>query len=81
MQPRRVAGAFFIGVVSWLREKEGSLSQMHIVVAGAVGNDGRIEHLATAHAFPGVEGADDVIEFFRVHSSFALGAFHRLSPP
>ena len=57
------------------------LSQMKVHITGAIGNYGRIGYLATTKTFPGVEGANKVIEFFCMHFPFALGTFHSFSPP
>jgi hypothetical protein len=54
---------------------------MKVVIAKTIGSYGRIEYLAAANTFPGVEGANMGIEFFPVHFCFALGAFHLFSPP
>jgi hypothetical protein len=51
-----------------------------IVVAGTVGNDGRVKQLTATGTFPGIERPDEVIEFFREHSAFAFWTFHNVSP-
>ena len=50
-------------------------------ITGTIGSYGRIDHLATTKTFPGVKGANKVIEFFCMHLPFALGTFHSFSPP
>lgn len=51
---------------------------MKVGTASAIGNDGRINDLATTNTLPGLEGANIVIKFFGIHFSFALGTFHCL---
>jgi hypothetical protein len=54
---------------------------MSVIAAGAIGNYGRIDYLATTNTFPGVEDANIVMKFFREHFPFAFGAFHLFTPP
>lgn len=63
------------------KDGEKDLSQMKAGITGTIGNYGRIDYLATTKAFPGVEGANKVIEFFCMHFPFALGTFHSFNPP
>jgi hypothetical protein len=48
------------------------------MVAGTVGEDSRIENFTAGTALPCIEGANEVVILFGVHSSFALGTFHDL---
>ncbi|WP_429885437.1 hypothetical protein [Geoalkalibacter halelectricus] len=56
------------------------LTDIEVMVAGAVGENRRIDHLTAGAAFPRFESANEIIEFFGVHSSFALGTFHGTFP-
>ena len=49
---------------------------MRIVAAGPVHQDGRVKQLATANAFPGIEGTNKIIEFLRVHTALAAWTLH-----
>jgi hypothetical protein len=54
------------------------LSQMKVGTTCTIGNNGGIDHLPTTNTFPGLKGANIVIEFFGIHFSFAFGTFHCL---
>jgi hypothetical protein len=51
---------------------------MKIIITGSVGYYGRVEQLTAGDAFPRIEAANEVVEFFRVHLSFTFGASHFL---
>ena len=57
------------------------LTQMHILIAGSIDGYGGIEDFTAGDTFPGIKRANEVVEFVRVHSAFALGAFHSFNPP
>lgn len=52
-----------------------------IMTSCPVCQDGRIENLAAAGAFPGIEGSHVIIELLVKHTAFALGTFHDWFPP
>jgi hypothetical protein len=52
------------------------LSQMKIIITGSVGYYGRVEQLTAGDAFPGIEAANEVVEFFRIHLSSTFRASH-----
>jgi hypothetical protein len=53
-------------------------TQEQVMVAGTVGEDRRIENFTAGTALPCIEGANEVVILFGVHSSFAFGTFHDL---
>jgi hypothetical protein len=60
---------------------EGQSAEQAVEVSGPVSEDGGIEHLATAGALPGVEGANEIVIFLGEHSAFAFRAFHEYYLP
>ena len=46
------------------------------MVTRTIGQNGRIDDLATAGALPGIEGAHEIVKLLSVHPAFALGTFH-----
>jgi hypothetical protein len=60
--------------------EETNSSQMEIIAPGTIGHNSRVEQFTTANTFPGVEAANEIVEFFLVHPSFAFWASHFLYP-
>jgi hypothetical protein len=53
---------------------------MCVVVPGPIGKNGGIQHFPAAGAFPGVKGADKIIELLGKHSAFAARTMHNTPP-
>jgi hypothetical protein len=53
---------------------------MCIVAAGSVSQNGRIKQLPATGAFPGIKGADKIIEFLSEHSALAAWTLHGNTP-
>jgi hypothetical protein len=49
-----------------------------VVITSPVGQYGGIENLSAGTALPRIEGSHEIIKFFGVHSSSALGTLHIL---
>jgi hypothetical protein len=48
------------------------------MIAGPIGEDGRIEDFTAGATLPRIKGANEIVILFGVHSSFALGTLHNL---
>ena len=46
------------------------------MVAGAIGEDGGIDHLAAGTTFPGVERPHEIVVLLGIHPALAFRAFH-----
>lgn len=59
-------------------QEDKILSQMKIIITGSVGYYGLVEQFTAGDAFPRIEAANEVVEFFRIHLSFTFRASHFL---
>jgi hypothetical protein len=57
------------------------LSEQAIEVPRPVCQDGRIQDLTAASAFPGVKRPDEIVVFLGEHSPFAFWTFHKYYLP
>jgi hypothetical protein len=53
---------------------------MSVVIPRPIGQNGGIQQFSAAGAFPGIEGADKIIELFSEHATFATWTMHRIPP-
>jgi len=54
----------------------GESSEEDIMIAGAIGQNRRINNLTTGAAFPCIKSANEIIILFGVHATFTLGTSH-----
>ena len=64
-----------VSLLSELFPTAGS-AELGVVVARPVHKDGRVQQLATAGAFPGIEGTDEIVELLSKHAAFASWTLH-----
>ena len=55
-------------------------AEKKIVVAGTVGQNSGVDHLAAAGALPGIERPDEIVVLLREHRAFASRTCHEQPP-
>lgn len=59
-----------------LDSPQNDLAKKEIMVAGTVGQNGRVDHLSTGATLPRVESTDEIIKLFSIHPTLAFGTLH-----
>ncbi len=55
-------------------------AEVHIVAAGPVGQDSRIQQFTATGALPGIKETDKIIELLGEHAAFAAWTLHNKPP-
>lgn len=66
--------------MQWTQYVSNPLSELEIIVFGPVCENGGIQKLSAAGAFPRVKRTDKIIELLRKHPALAAWTMHK-SPP
>ena len=56
------------------------LAEVGTVIAGPVRQDGRIKQFSTTGAFPGIEGANEIVVCLGKHATFTSWTEHNILP-